>query len=110
MVEHLRDMANRVIVRGDYIVWGASRQGYGMRLARVTKLNARRVHAVVLGTNKEHHFNPENSLVVTQQVKANIDGNVGGAQKEAITVPESSASSMKSWAESKGYKLNKEDQ
>ncbi len=72
-----RDIVNRVIVHGDYLLWGNKNQGYGLTHVRCIGSTECFVKVIVMETNQETLVKPDNLMVVTQQLQANIDGNVG---------------------------------
>ncbi len=72
-----RDICQRVIVDGDYLLWGNKNQGYGLTMVRCIGATSQYVRIIVIETNYETLVKPENLMVVTQQLQSNLDGNVG---------------------------------
>lgn len=72
-----RDISQRIITEGDYLLWGNKNQGYGLQMVRCTGSTALFVRIITLSSNYETLVKPENLMVVTQQLQSNIDGNVG---------------------------------
>lgn len=87
MLKHIhRDMLNRVIRHDDVVAWSPFEKNTRIKFGIVTGTTPKRVY-VKLKTDtretvREHsiRINPVNLLVITQQVIANIQGNVGASQ------------------------------
>ena len=72
-----RDIAQRVIVEGDYLLWGNKNQGYGLQMVRCIGSTTQYVRIIVIENNYETLVKPDNLMVITQQLQSNFDGNVG---------------------------------
>lgn len=82
LLKHIhRDMMNRVIKHNDYIAWANSDYGSKIRIGRVSHTTAQKVYFTLpLEGNRQTRAYPANMIVITSQVLANIDGNVGASQ------------------------------
>ena len=77
-----RDMMNRIIKHGDYIAWANSDYGSKIRIGVVDHMTKKKVYFILpLEDNRMTRAFPENMIVITSQVKANIEGNVGATQQ-----------------------------
>lgn len=99
-----RDKLNRIIKEGDVVAHSIPRQGYGLSLIRVTRYTAQQLHGECIETGKRRRFFPDNAVVITQQIQANIDGQVGGAEAElpVIELPEDSPHTARGFFERMG--------
>lgn len=79
LLKHIhRDMLNRVIKHGDYIAWANSDYGSKIRIGVVSHTTAKKVYFTLPAEeNRLTRAFPKNMLVITNQVMANIEGNVG---------------------------------
>lgn len=88
LIRHIhRDMLNRVIKMDDIVAWCPRMDNERLKFGVVTGTSPKRVY-VLLKTDirtpvRDYpiRIKSENLLVVTQQVIANIEGNVGGSQE-----------------------------
>lgn len=90
-----RDRLNRVIRIGDYVLWAPNVAKVRFIFGTVTGVTRKRVYVKLMQDiqrkDEEGNILPvreypirlksENLLVITQQVLANIEGNVGGSQE-----------------------------
>jgi len=72
-----RDMLTRVIRDGDIVVWSNGKYNQKMQLARVVDTTPQKVRIEVLTTRSTTLAQPKNLIVVSAQIQANLDGNVG---------------------------------
>ncbi|QEG09010.1 hypothetical protein HWC29_gp012 [Aeromonas phage 4_4572] len=72
-----RDKLQRVIRVGDYVVWGNGKYGKGLEIAKVVGATPIRIQIFNMEKNKTTYAFPDNLVVISQQVQANIEGNVG---------------------------------
>ncbi|MCS5736690.1 UNVERIFIED_CONTAM: hypothetical protein RF648_21170 [Kocuria sp. CPCC 205274] len=87
MLKHIhRDMLNRVIRLDDIVIWSPQEYNSRFKFGTVTGTTPKRVY-VKLKTDIREEVRPypirissKNLLVITQQVLANIEGNVGASQ------------------------------
>lgn len=78
LLRHIhRDKLQRVIRHDDYVAWANGKYGKGLEVCKVIGTTENRVQIFNLEKNKTTYSYPNNLLVITQQVQANIDGNVG---------------------------------
>lgn len=78
LLNHIhRDMLNRVIRLDDYVIWSNGKYGQTMEVARVIGVTAQKVKIQVVSQNRSTLSYPTNLIVITAQVMANLDGNVG---------------------------------
>lgn len=76
----LRDMLGRIIKHGDYVVWANGEYGRKMEIAEVLWVHPKQVKIRKLASGHESRVYPENMLVITAQVMANIEGNVNNTK------------------------------
>lgn len=72
-----RDKLNRVIKYDDIAVWSNGKYKQPMELVRVVNVTRQKVSFVVISTGKMTKSFPKNLIVITQQITANLEGNVG---------------------------------
>lgn len=72
-----RDKLNRVLKYDDIVVWSNGKYNQPMEIARVVGVTKLKVRIHVLSQNKTTLSYPKNLIVITQQVNANLQGNVG---------------------------------
>lgn len=72
-----RDMLHRVIRDGDVVVWSNGKYNQKMQLARVVDTTPQKVRIEVITTRSTTLAQPKNLIVVSAQIQANLDGNVG---------------------------------
>lgn len=78
LLKHIhRDKLQRVIRPNDYVAWANGKYGKGLEVCKVVGTTEKRVQIFNLEKNKTTYSFPENLLVITQQVEANVEGNVG---------------------------------
>ena len=74
MMKHYhRDLLNRVIKNGDYLAWANGAYGAGITLARCVGSHAQKIDLVILGEEQIRYVRPENVIVITNQIRANLD-------------------------------------
>lgn len=67
----MKDLLGKTIKIGDSVIWGAKRQGYGMKLAKVTGTTDKQHWISVEDTGRSHRCYPDSLVVVTQQLEHN---------------------------------------
>lgn len=72
-----RDMLSRVIKHNDIVVWSNGKYNQKMKLARVVDTTPQKVRIEVIDTQTTTLARPKNMIVISAQVHANIEGNVG---------------------------------
>lgn len=72
-----RDMLSRVIKRGDYVVWGNGKYNQKMKIGVVTDTTPQQVRIHLPVEDKMTKASPKNMIVITNQIIANQEGNVG---------------------------------
>ena len=78
LLSHIhRDKLYRVIRLDDIVVWGNVKYNQGLEIARVVGVTPLKVRIHVLSSGKTTLSYPENLIVISAQVQANLDGNVG---------------------------------
>lgn len=78
LLNHIhRDMLQRVIRHNDVVVWSNGKYGQKMKLARVIDTTAEKVKIEVINTRVTTIALPKNLIVISAQIQANIEGNVG---------------------------------
>ena len=78
LLRHIhRDKLQRVIRLNDYVAWGNGKYGKGLEVAKVIGTTPNRLQIFNLEKNKTTYAFPDNLIVITQQVEANVEGNVG---------------------------------
>lgn len=75
-----RDLMGRVIKSGDYCIWTNKKRKQGIDLVRVIFCTEEKVKCLNLTSNTIGYKYPENLMVVTQQLDANLRDNVGANQ------------------------------
>lgn len=87
LLKHIhRDMLNRVIRIDDIVVWGPQGANTRIKFGTVTGVTPKRVYVKLKTDIRDEvrpypiRLAPHHLLVITQQVVANIEGNVGAAQ------------------------------
>lgn len=71
-----RDRLNRVIRKGDYVIWSNRKQGKGMDVCTVVGDTEETIRISKLD-GRLTNVNPSNTIVITAQVERNVEGNVG---------------------------------
>lgn len=78
LLQHIhRDMLNRVLRDGDIVVWSNGKYNQKMQLARVIGTTPEKVRIETIATVKTTLARPRNLIVISAQIQANLDGNVG---------------------------------
>lgn len=72
-----RDMLSRVIKKGDYVVWGNGKYNQKMKIGIVYDTTPLQVKIQLPVEGKVTKASPTNMIVITAQVIANEEGNVG---------------------------------
>lgn len=72
-----RDMLSRVIKHNDIVVWSNGKYNQKMKLARVVDTTPQKVRIEVIDTQTTTLARPKNMIVISAQIHANIEGNVG---------------------------------
>ncbi|UIW10537.1 hypothetical protein PQC38_gp061 [Aeromonas phage BUCT695] len=86
LLQHIhRDMLNRVIRHDDIVVWGNGKYNQKMKIARVVGTTDQKVRIEVISENKTTLARPKNMIVISAQVQANLEGNVGANIDMEIT-------------------------
>lgn len=75
-----RDMLGRFIKNRDVVAWSIGNQGYLLKVLQVTGSTAKRVKVYDPEMGKSKSVNPQNCIVITQQIMDNISRNVAGSQ------------------------------
>ena len=82
-----RDMLGRFIKNRDVVAWSIGNQGYLLKVLQVTGSTAKRVKVYDPEMGKSKSVNPQNCIVITQQIMDNISRNVAGSQNVDGEVP-----------------------
>lgn len=78
MLGHLhRDLLNRVIKQYDVVVWANRKYGTGLTICRVMDSTPETIRLHKLTDDKLTNVNPNNVIVITQQINDNLENNVG---------------------------------
>lgn len=78
LLQHIhRDILSRVIRHYDYVIWSNGKYNQKMKIARVVGTTEQKVRIEVVEENKTTLARPENLVVISAQVYANVQGNVG---------------------------------
>lgn len=72
-----RDKLSRVIVYNDYVLWTNGKYNMGWVIAKVVGSVNNRVQILRIDNNKSTYVRPENLVVITQQLQANVEDRVG---------------------------------
>jgi len=72
-----RDKLQRVIRMDDYVVWSNGKYNQSMEIARVVGVTTQKVRINVLSTQSTTLAYPKNLIVISAQIVANLEGNVG---------------------------------
>ncbi len=72
-----RDKLNRIIRGDDIVIWSNGKYNQPIMIARVVGVTKQKVRIHVLSNGKTTLSYPRNLVVITQQVNANLEGNVG---------------------------------
>lgn len=72
-----RDMLNRVLKYGDYVVWSNGKYNQKMKIGSVIDSTPMKVRINVIDENRTTLARPTNMIVITDQIRSNIEGNVG---------------------------------
>ncbi|QQK87952.1 hypothetical protein pSalSNUABM01_083 [Salmonella phage pSal-SNUABM-01] len=72
-----RDKLNRIIRGDDIVIWSNGKYNQPITVARVVGVTKQKVRIHVLISGKTTLSYPCNLVVITQQVNANLEGNVG---------------------------------
>ncbi|MCS5737593.1 hypothetical protein, partial [Herbiconiux daphne] len=87
LLRHIhRDMLNRVIRIDDIVAWPPFEINTRLKFGTVVGTTPKRVYVQLKTDTREEvrpypiRISPQNLLVITQQVLANIEGNVGASQ------------------------------
>lgn len=85
-----RDMLGRIIKHGDYVAWANKDYGKTLTFGNVIGTMPKKVLLQIpLEENRITRAYPQNMMVITDQILANISGNVGAGlrqeQKEGDT-------------------------
>lgn len=75
-----RDMLGRFIKNRDVVAWSIGNQGYLLRILQVTGSTAKRIKVYDPEMGKSKSVDPQNCIVITQQIMDNISRNVAGSQ------------------------------
>lgn len=75
-----RDMLGRFIKNRDVVAWSIGNQGYLLRVLQVTGSTAKRIKVYDPEMGKSKSVDPQNCIVITQQIMDNISRNVAGSQ------------------------------
>lgn len=75
-----RDMLGRFIKNRDVVAWSIGNQGYLLKVLQVTGSTAKRIKVYDPEKGKSKSVDPQNCIVITQQVMDNISRNVSGSQ------------------------------
>lgn len=76
----LRDKLNRVIRRNDYAIWTNKKYGTGLNVVAVIASTPQKVKIRPLESDpnsKPLVVSPDNIIIITSQIEANLEGNVG---------------------------------
>lgn len=71
-----RDMLGRFIKNRDVVAWSIGNQGYLLKVLQVTGSTEKRVKVYDPVMGKSKSVDPQNCIVITQQVIANLEKNV----------------------------------
>lgn len=74
-----RDMLGRFIKNRDVVAWSIGNQGYLLKVLQVTGSTAKRVKVYDPEMGRSKSVDPQNCIVITQQVMANIERNVANS-------------------------------
>lgn len=78
MIRIERDKLQRVIRIGDVCVWANKKYGKGLDLVRIDGYNKKSLRVINIETGAITRIeDTKNLIVISQQILANIDGNVG---------------------------------
>lgn len=72
-----RDMLHRVLRHEDIVVWSNGKYNQKMRLARVIDTTPQKVRIQLIDSQTTTLAQPKNLIVISAQIQANLDGNVG---------------------------------
>ncbi|QQG33682.1 hypothetical protein PQC34_gp052 [Cronobacter phage A24] len=78
LLNHIhRDMLHRVIKHEDIVVWSNGKYNQKMRLARVVDTTPQKVRIQLIDSQTTTLARPKNLIVISAQIAANLEGNVG---------------------------------
>lgn len=72
-----RDLLNRVIRHEDIVVWSNGKYNQKMKLARVLDTTPEKVRLEIIDERRTTLAKPRNLIVISAQIHANLEGNVG---------------------------------
>ena len=72
-----RDKLQRVIRMDDYVVWSNGKYNQTMEIARVVGVTDQKVRINVISSQSTTLAYPTNLIVISAQIVANLEGNVG---------------------------------
>ncbi|MCS5737059.1 UNVERIFIED_CONTAM: hypothetical protein RF648_20655 [Kocuria sp. CPCC 205274] len=84
LIKHVhRDMLSRVIKLGDFVAWSNNEYGRAITLGKVVGTFPEKIKIQVINEgDRITRVYPHNVMVITAQVMANIEGNVGTPEVE----------------------------
>ena len=74
-----RDMLGRYIKNRDVVAWSIGNQGYLLKVLQVTGSTAKRVKVYDPEMGRSKSVDPQNCIVITQQVISNLERNVANS-------------------------------
>lgn len=74
-----RDMLGRFIKNRDVVAWSIGNQGYLLKVLQVTGSTAKRVKVYDPEMGRSKSVDPQNCIVITQQVIDNLSRNVANS-------------------------------
>ena len=74
-----RDMLGRFIKNRDVVAWSIGNQGYLLKVLQVTGSTAKRVKVYDPEMGRSKSVDPQNCIVITQQVIDNLERNVANS-------------------------------
>lgn len=74
-----RDMLGRFIKNRDVVAWSIGNQGYLLKVLQVTGSTAKRVKVYDPEMGRSKSVDPQNCIVITQQILSNLERNVANS-------------------------------
>ena len=107
-----KDIVGKLLNKGDYVIWASSRQGYGMRLAKVDDFTPRQVWIIILETGERKRCFHHHLFCVTDQLAANelsgtgVELDIPAEGRDLLSKGMTPGQSARSWFEANGIDVD----
>lgn len=106
------DLLGRPIQIGDTVAYATPRQGYGLRLVRITDYRNKQILGIDIDTREKRRFKPTFCIVISQQIQHNlgdeITDDVGPKPLPSLNLPKTSSSNARHFFERMGIDIEQE--